>query len=314
MSDTGRNRPCRCGSGRKYKLCCLAKEQAQRKPRRDEDALLILQPTRGAVCYETILSLDCNVGVSSRRLLRVARKPVDVARNELARHALDAVESGALFDFTPRETFILWVDDDAWLPPGLVTTMLQAMHEPALQSLDALFAWFCTRMPYGKPVAYRGIDDPASFPKIGVDCKEGDVVPIEAAGFHTVLMRARLLQRIGANPFTPSLDRAEGEDWAFCRRARDIGAMMAVGTSLPSAHIDPRDGTAYMPGMPAMLADGNELRQLTLEHLGGSGLMKVPQRRQYGLAFEDEIARADEQAFAALRADVEQRRAIAPHP
>lgn len=29
----GRNDPCPCGSGKKYKACCLKKEQAKRAPR-----------------------------------------------------------------------------------------------------------------------------------------------------------------------------------------------------------------------------------------------------------------------------------------
>lgn len=28
MAETGRNGPCPCGSGRKYKACCLAKDEA----------------------------------------------------------------------------------------------------------------------------------------------------------------------------------------------------------------------------------------------------------------------------------------------
>lgn len=32
MEDAGRNDPCPCGSGRKYKKCCLLKEEASRSP------------------------------------------------------------------------------------------------------------------------------------------------------------------------------------------------------------------------------------------------------------------------------------------
>ena len=34
---TPRNAPCPCGSGRKYKYCCLGKEQALRRERRYRD-------------------------------------------------------------------------------------------------------------------------------------------------------------------------------------------------------------------------------------------------------------------------------------
>lgn len=317
MSAVGRNAPCPCGAKKpngesiKFKACCLAKDEAQRKPKRDEDALLILQPSRGTICVESQFSLDHNVGIPARRLLRVVRKPVAQARNELAKYALEAVASGDLFDFTPRETFILWVDDDAFLPPQLVPQMLQAMREPALQRLDALFAWFCTRAPYSKPIAYRHLDDPESFLKIGVDCKHGDVVPIEAAGFHTVLMRPRLLQRIGADPFTPLPDREEGEDLAFCRRAKEIGALMAVGTSLPSPHIDPRDGTCYLPGTGTLIIDGNTLRNLGNDHLAGDGSRKTSEIRGYGLdAIESAAAKADAARAASVQAEIEQRRLV----
>lgn len=39
MSKLGRNEPCHCGSGRKYKQCCLAKDEAkERKARAKAEA------------------------------------------------------------------------------------------------------------------------------------------------------------------------------------------------------------------------------------------------------------------------------------
>lgn len=310
MTQIGRNHLCPCGSGRKYKVCHLPEEEAQRKPHTGEDGIVVCLPTRGAVSVETLLSLEHNMGGIKHAIIRVARKPVAEARNILAKTALECIASNP-FPFTPRETFVLWTDDDAWLPPGLVPQMMQAMREPALAHLDALFAWFCTRRPYAKPVAYRNIDDQGSFPKINVDCNHGDIVPIEAAGFHTVLMRPRLLQRIGADPFTPSPDRVESEDWAFCRRAKAIGALMAVGTALLSAHVDTRDGTGYMVGMPAGLMDGNAMRVLGTEHLNGTGAVKTAAQRGYGLdAVELASARAEAEVRTALQHEIEQRRAI----
>ena len=34
MADLGRNDPCHCGSGRKYKQCCLAKDEAREREAR----------------------------------------------------------------------------------------------------------------------------------------------------------------------------------------------------------------------------------------------------------------------------------------
>ena len=308
MSEIGRNAPCPCGSGKKFKACHLPIEDAQRKPQTGEDALIICMPTRGAVSHETILSIEQNLGGIKYALVRVARKPVAEARNLLAKTALDCIASNP-FPFVPRETLVLWLDDDAWLPPGLVPQMMQAMREPAFQRLDALFAWFSARAPYSAPVAYRRIDDAQSVPRFGIDCKAGDVVPIEAAGFHCVVMRPRLLQRIGPNPFTP--DRKEGEDFAFCRRAKAIGANLAVGTTLPAVHIDVRDGMAYMVGAPPLIVDGNELKQIEAGHLSVDGRTKFGEMRRYGLdAAESASEKAGAEAAAALQAEMEQRRLI----
>lgn len=314
MSAVSRNASCPCGSGQKYKKCCRPTDEARQKPQTGEDALLILQPTRGTICYETQVALDLNIGTRNYRTLRIARKPVAVARNLLAKYALEAIEKGDLFDFTRRETFVLWVDDDAWLPPGLVPEMVQAMNDPRLARLDALFAWFCVRAPYSKPVAYRNIDDPESFPKIGIDCKHGDVVPVQASGFHCVIMRPRLLQRIGENPFTPNPDYDEGEDWAFCRRAKAIGAVMAVGTALPAAHVDPRDGVAYMVGMPAGMMDGNGMRSLDTQHMV-NGELKTGEIRAYGLTqAKTAFQKASAETEAALKSELEQRRGLFDNP
>ena len=120
-------------------------------------------PTRGQICYETYLAINMNMGDVKRTFTMVGRKPVVQARNDLARQALDIAKDRPL-QFTPREWFVLFVDDDAWLPPGLVTAMLQCMREPEMDGLDALFAWFCaTRSPYAAPIAYRDFDDHESL-------------------------------------------------------------------------------------------------------------------------------------------------------
>ncbi|HEV8255156.1 MAG TPA: SEC-C metal-binding domain-containing protein, partial [Vicinamibacteria bacterium] len=38
MPDLGRNDPCHCGSGRKYKQCCLAKDEAKEREARAKTA------------------------------------------------------------------------------------------------------------------------------------------------------------------------------------------------------------------------------------------------------------------------------------
>lgn len=269
---------------------------------------MICIPTRGEICHETLLSIEHNLGGIKHCVIRAARKPVAEARNILAKTVL---EQAALnpFPFTPREIFALWIDADAWLPPNLVPTMLHCMRE--LPMLDALFAWFCTRAPYSKPVAFRAMNDEESYPKIGMDCKNGDVVAIEAAGFHTVMMRVRLLERIGENPFTPNLGYEEGQDWTFCRRAKMIGARMAVGTALVSVHVDPRDGMAYVPGMPAGLMDNNCVRMLSTEHMAANSAVKSGQDRQYGLhAAAAAAQRTSAENEACLKNELQRRRRL----
>ena len=307
---TSRNAPCPCGSGRKYKVCCLPKEEAVRKPHSDQDAVLVLMPTRGTISYETCLALDANMGGVQHRKLIVARKPVAEARNDLARFALEAIERGDLFEFVPREYFCLWVDDDAWWPPDVVPMMLRAMRE--LPGIDALFGKFGPRLPFSKIYAWRDADDPESFPKENVDCKPADIVQIESAGFHFVMMRLSLLRRVGPNPFDILKNdngQAMGEDSSFCARAIAAGAKLGVGMGFPVLHIDPIDGAAYVPGMPAMMMDGNNVRKLTIEHALPGGSLKTGEHRKYGEELDG--AMEETAAFGAeLVAEMQRRRTL----
>lgn len=124
-------------------------------------------------------------------------------------------------------------------------------------------------------------------------------------------MRSELLERIGPDQFTPEPGRIEGEDWAFCRKAKQIGALLAVGTAMPSIHVDPRDGTGYLPGMPAMMMDGNGVRTMTVDHLNGAGQVKTGEMRTYGLSeAESAFAKAASETRAALSRELEQRRGL----
>ncbi len=151
MSQISRNAPCHCGATKpngesvKYRAAISQSDEAQRKPQTGEDAIIVCMPTRGQICYETYLAINMNMGDVKRTFTMVGRKPVVQARNDLAKQALDIAKKN-LLQFTPREWFVLFVDDDAWLPPGLVTAMLQCMREPEMDGLDALFAWFCAKI------------------------------------------------------------------------------------------------------------------------------------------------------------------------
>ncbi len=302
---TGRNAPCPCGSGKKYKGCCLNAGVDKSKPKTGQDAVLVLMPTRGQICVETQLAIENNMREVPHLLVRQARKPIVEARNTLARFALHLQKENP-FAFTPREWFALWVDDDAWFPPGLPATMLQCMREPCYAGLDALFGQFGTRMPYAPVAAWRRPRDPSSFPKVGIDCRPGDVVEVAEAGFHLVLMRLSLLQKLGENPFD-LYDPIESEDIAFCRRAKAVGARFAVGMGFPVLHIDPRDGTAYQPGMPPMMMEGNGVRQITLEHSTQTGALKTAEVRTYGL---DDAEKMASEQYTKIQSEIKQRRKV----
>ena len=252
--------------------------------------MIVCVPTRGTICHETFLALTNNLKDVKHIVATIARKPVVEARNLLAELAL-TLPSKNPFDFTPSEWFVLWADADAFWQPKTVSTMLAALKE--FPKLDALFGNFGTRMPYSKMLAFRDAADYESFPRVGIDCEAGNIVPIQRAGFHFVLMRLSLLERIGRNPFSIPEGSLDGEDWAFCRRACDIGANRAVGTAIPVLHIDPSDGMAYCPGMPALQMDGLNAHSISLEHMASNGTIKQGEKRSYGEDV-DRVMRASE--------------------
>lgn len=56
----GRNDPCPCGSGKKYKHCCLAKSQGM--PLRDKWALALLCVALAGIALAIIVSTIRNAG------------------------------------------------------------------------------------------------------------------------------------------------------------------------------------------------------------------------------------------------------------
>lgn len=278
---SGRNAPCSCGSGRKYKLCCLNAGIDVSKPKKDKDAVVVLMPTRGTIAFETHGALSMHLDGVNSIISIVARKPIVEARTLLAKSALDIREKNP-FDFVPREWFALWVDDDCWWPAMMIKHMLEYMR--TAPHCDALFGKFGARVPHGNVFAWRQSGIMSSFPKENVDCGPTEFVEIAEAGFHLVLMRMSLLDRVGANPFDIS-EGTSGEDVAFCRRAKQVGARLFVGMGLPALHIDPRDGCAYLPGEPTIFMDGNAAHRTSGEHAVGAE-NKDYEMREYGPDYE----------------------------
>jgi hypothetical protein len=279
-SEIGRNALCPCGSGAKYKKCCLAKDEAARKPQTGEDALIVLMPSRGQITYETFLALQNNLADVKHCLITIGRRKVVEARNLLAKQAIYVASSGQ-FPFTPREWFVLFTDDDAWWQPNTVSRILPAFRDAP--DIDAIFSSYSVRAPFTHQVGYRDRNDPESVVTPGINCKHGALVPIQRGGFHWVLMRLSLLERIGEDPFNIPEGQEIAEDFAFCDRACAIGAKLVVATGCPIVHVDASDGSAYLPGMPAMMMDENSVRGIGAErHVAADGRIKEPDIRDYG--------------------------------
>lgn len=182
-------------------------------------------------------------------LLNVVGKPVVEARNELARHA-----------FASGTELALWLDDDAYPEPGSIERLLATMRER--RDLEMLAAFACDRRPFCSPNAFglhgeryvalveRNTSAPFAIPEWAPRYAIGDVVPVDACAFHCVLMRTTLLERLGADPFALPQDARYGEDFEFCRRARAVGARLAVDTGAPAAHLEPESGLAFLPYKP----------------------------------------------------------------
>lgn len=257
----------------------LAPKQAKQK--RDDYAFIVCMPTRGSVSVETHTALSSNKDDSAVILATVARKPVTEARNSLAATALQAVKDDPL-PWIPREWIVLWVDDDSFWTPGTFA-QLKAIFR-AYSQVDIVAGYFGPRAPFSSPIAFRDKGNGESFPRPNVDCRMGDLVEVERVGFHFVAHRVSVLEKVGPNPFTIPVDAEKNvsEDFAFCDRARAAGCRIVCATGLHIAHIDPRDGAAYIPGAPTLRVDNNRLATATLEHLDSDGAVKTGEERSYG--------------------------------
>jgi hypothetical protein len=231
--------------------------QELRAVQKSGTGLVVLLSTRGQISIETHTALSANCDGLPKAMMTVARRPIVDARNGLVAMAVNAA---------PRlpwtETYVLWCDDDSWWLPGTITKMIDTMKSYPM--IDVLCGAFSARVPFGSIRANRiaGIVSP---PIPGVDCQLGEVVEVAECGMHFVIHRLSLLERVGANPF----DRfgEVGEDFSFCRRVKAAGLRIFCATAAVIAHLDPRDGLAYVPGDAAMKIENNALVRITGEHL-----------------------------------------------
>lgn len=247
---TGRNAPCPCKSGKKWKFC-HGKSAIREIPRQTihGPAIVCLMPTRGKVTIETVQSLSRNDGMAIT-MRTVARKGIVEARNSLWNMAKETISSPTVHPL--GGWFVLWVDDDAFWRPGTIATAIDTLQRNS--QIDLLAGWFGPRAPQSAPTV-RFQDE--SWPRPSKDCEFGDVIEVYRTGFHFVLHRSDLINELPEKPFT--LVREDGEDTAFCARMREAGKRMFVHTGLDVAHIGD-NGLAYLPGQPEMQVVNGQLQ------------------------------------------------------
>lgn len=136
--------------------------------------------------------------------------------------------------------------------------MMQTMM--AHPEIDVLTGLFGGRSANSNPCAYH---EDWTWIVPGRDCEPGDVVEIAKSGFHFVLHKAELLDRLPEDPFTVKEKNHDGsgEDFAFCDNVRAIGGRIFCDTGAMVAHIGD-EGFAYLPGEVAMKVVGGNLRKV----------------------------------------------------
>lgn len=213
-------------------------------------------PTRGKVTAETTTALLAHMDGFSYVYMPCPRKPVAEARNLLAQSAKLVPDKSP---FIPADGFwCLWVDDDAFWRPG---TLRRAFESITSSGVDVLAGYFCARGENAPPAALY-LDETA--PRIGEQYEHGDIVGVDRIGFHFVLHRLELLEKLGDDPFTPNLKDypdGGGEDYAFCDRVRAIGGTIAFDSAALVAHVDD-DGKAYLPYDTAYTIVGGQYRRI----------------------------------------------------
>jgi len=241
------------------------------KPEIQKPGITVLLPTRGRPTIETLCAMAATDSIPLI-VIPASRMGIIAARNELAKSAPKFPNHAG---FIPKlGWYALWVDDDAFWRNGTISRILkshittEATH-PGTEHIVA--GWFTGRSAHAAAKAYRA---DGTQPKPGRidDCDDGDVVEVDRVGFHFVLHRQSLITKMhteyGENLFSPEGTSELGEDTAFCRRARNMGARIWVDTGCPIAHIDD-DGVAYLPGEGPMRVVGSELHKIeTLRNYG----------------------------------------------
>jgi hypothetical protein len=262
----------------------------------NDQPVLICLPTRGAITLETHLALTQNLDGFPSALLSVSRKPVDQARNQLARMALDV---GSKPPCTGRETYVLWIDDDGWWPKCTLTRMVSVLR--SRPEVDILAGYYTARVPFAVgTVRPYGSDHQVALSELDAD-KDGLCRIASGIGFHFLIHRVSVLEKTGNDPFTVPQDFAGAEDSAFCHRAREAGLATYVDFRSPIAHVDAQTGLAFLPRCgPGKIQNNNFVLAPGYDDLKSMRAAQILKRfptggRTYGQTVDRAIRRFEQQ-------------------
>ena len=211
-------------------------------------------PMRDTPTRETLWALKN--ATPQHTLLTEVGLPVDEARNALAKRILE-------YD---SEEFVAWIDDDACWMPGSIEELVSNLT--ALPDCSLVCGSFSERRPYGNAIAggFGRVLQPGPPGQAGCNVFFGQVVPIEHCGFHFLVMRTAALRTLGPKPFDTLGLR--GEDYSFCHRLVSQGGKLACNPAVAAAHIEVKNGLAFLPGHPPFKIEGGRARALKPQDVG----------------------------------------------
>ena len=90
--------------------------------------------------------------------------------------------------------------------------------------------------------ARKFVDDPSKITNdIVLPQEEGDLKPIDGCGMHFTLIRRDVFETVKPPWFVFEYGVQGGEDFYFCRKAKEMGFDIAIDISVHSGHIDSED-------------------------------------------------------------------------
>lgn len=147
----------------------------------------------------------------------------------------------------PRPDLVLWIDDDNVVKAEDVAQLIQDLEEhPELDGVVGCCWCDHDQDPQKPPVLSCGRQDlemrMLRFTREDVEAAKGPLVPIDWSGFPCVLLRYRVIERLGPEAFLPIVDPKlrygfSSEDTSFFWAARQAGFKFAVDLRVKVPHL-----------------------------------------------------------------------------